>query len=73
LGQGARPDPKGSVFEYLYLEIMERSDCRTSLDLERVKEIATILSLDDELECMIDHEFWGKLMTWLSHSQDMGS
>lgn len=50
------------TFEYLYLEIMERHNSTFHLGFEKAKEIALFFGLDDENECMVDHEFWSKFL-----------
>ncbi len=57
------------AFEYLYLEIIEKSNSKMFLSPDRVKELATLFSLDDEVECMIDHEFWKKLTSFIELSR----
>jgi hypothetical protein len=52
------------AFEYLYLEIMERPNSVFHLGVEKAKEIAIFFGLDDENECMVDHEFWNKFLKW---------
>ena len=52
------------AFEYLYLEIMERNNSAFHLGIDKAKEIALFFDLDDENECMVDHEFWNKFLKW---------
>ena len=54
------------AFEYLYLEIMERTESVFFLGTEKAKDIALFFALDDENECMVDPKFWSKFQYFLS-------
>lgn len=54
------------AFEYLYLEIMERSEANFILGPKKVNEIALFFELNKKNECMIDEDFWDKLQNFLN-------
>lgn len=56
------------AFEYLYLEIIESKGGRITLDQDRVLEIVNVFGLDNEIECMIDHNFGEKLKLFIESS-----
>ena len=57
----------GAAFEYLYLEIMEREKDGTKCTIgkDKAMEIALMLELDDQMEAMIDYNFWPKFSKWI--------
>lgn len=58
-------DEYAMAFEYLYLEIMETDGSAFSLGEIKAKEIGLFLELDNEVECMIDSNFWPKFKEFL--------
>lgn len=59
-------DEYSMAFEYLYLEVMEHANARFILGPDKAREMAIFFDLDDENECVIDHEFWPKFEAFLN-------
>ncbi len=64
-------DEFSMAFEYLYLEIMERTEARFTLGAEKASEIALFFGLNDENECMVDGDFWAKFQIFLAQQKPM--
>ena len=59
-------DEYSMAFEYLFLELIERTGAKLTLGPEKANEMALLFNLNDENECMIDGAFWGKFQTFLA-------
>jgi hypothetical protein len=66
-------DEYSMAFEYLYLEIMERTGAKCTLWDAKITDIALFFNLNDENECMVDGDFWTKLQLFLTQQSALAS